>query len=819
MSRFRHLFPTETASREPYRYAKKVGRSEFTTPPRDDRHGHGSQLIGEIGEAERESQEAAAETAPEEKPKGSVLDFSSEPGFKLQLQSLEMRRSGIELCNSRMEGEVMHAAVFVPEGKIGLFVKKFESYIREDTKKGQPKNRDLAESISHIRNAALESFWTDAGPFPEDKEERLYWEVWLREASNPHDVSEQFRAAAETVGIEVRDREIDFPERRVLLIRASIEQLTQVVRLFDWLAELRLAKQLATEFVDMPPHEQAALIERTLQRVQAPPTDAPAVCHLDTGVNRGHPLLAVALSEGDALACNPDWPSADTNPQQHGTAMAGLALYGCLTEVFSSDDQVRLQHRLESVKILSQEHAHEPDLFGEVTDQAMSRIEVASPNRPRVACLTVTADGRDEGFPSSWSAALDQTCAGVEDGLQRLVVVSAGNTPPDGRHDYPNWNHLHGIEDPGQAFNVITVGAYTERAVIQAADFNAWQPVAEPGKLSPSSRTSIVWRNKSWPLKPDLVMEGGNMALDPGTGHADYVDDLLLLTTRLSATGAMLTTSGDTSAAAALASRYAAMIYARYRDLRPETVRALLIHSARWTDAMRTEFPDRDRHNRLRCYGFGVPNLDRALWSAESSATLIVEGALQPYEKEDGTVRTRDMHLHRLPWPTEVLQDLGEVEISMRVTLSYFIEPSPGQRGWTRRHRYQSHGLRFEVKHPLETDGDFHKRISRAAWDEDEEAVDSLTEDRNWELGQQLRCKGSIHSDTWSGTAAQLSQCGVIAVFPVTGWWKERPHLEGWRKQARYSLVVTLETPRQDIDLYTPIAIAMNVPVEAVVEA
>src|SRR5690606_21472063 len=46
----------------------------------------------------------------------------------------------------------------------------------------------------------------------------------------------------------------------------------------------------------------------------------------------------------------------------------------------------------------------------------------------------------------------------------------------------------------------------------------------------------------------------------------------------------------------------------------------------------------------------------------------------------------------------------------------------------------------------------------------------------------------SVHSDTWSGTAAELAECGVIAVFPVTGWWKERPHLNCWNRQARYSL-------------------------------
>jgi len=818
MARFRHLFPSGTAAQEPYTYAKKVHGGEFETPPRDDRPGHGSRLVSEIQAAEANAERASSQLPPEEKPKGVVLDFSSDPGFKLHLQSLEVKRSGIELCNSRIQDEVMHATVFVPEGKVGLFVNKFEAYAREDTKKGKPKNRQLAESINHVRLAALESFWTDAGTFPENRDEQLHWEIWVREFTNPHDVSEEFRTEAESLGIEVSSREIRFPERRVLLARASVNQLARLARLFDILAELRLAKRLAAEFVDMTPSEQASLIADAVNRVVSPPLDAPAVCLLDTGVNRGHPLIEFALAPQDLLAWDPSWTTADTHPQQHGTGMAGLALYGCLTGLFSSTDNVTLRHRLESVKILSHELPNDPNLYGDVTGQAISRIEIAEPHRPRALCLTVTADGRDEGLPSSWSAALDQNCAGVDNGQRRLVVVSAGNTPADDRHNYPDDNHLHGVEDPAQAFNVLTVGAYTERTIIQSPEFDRWQPIAEHGRLSPSSRTSIVWQDKQWPLKPDIVMEGGNQAIDPATRQADYVDDLMLLTTRMSPAGALLTTTGDTSAAAALAARSAAIVYANYPSLWPETIRGLLVHSSRWTDAMLREFPRAQRDNRLRCYGFGVPDLNHALWSTESVATLIVEAELQPFDKVESSVKTKDMHLHRLPWPTQVLQDLGDVEIRMRVTLSYFVEPSPGRRGWTRKHRYQSHGLRFEVKHPLESDTDFHKRISRAAWDEDEEQAASVTEDRNWELGHRLRFKGSLHSDTWTGTASKLAQCGVIAVFPVTGWWKERAYLGRWNRTARYSLLVTLETARTDIDLYTPIAAQIGVPVNAIVE-
>ncbi|MDA8564133.1 S8 family serine peptidase [Mariniblastus sp.] len=335
--------------------------------------------------------------------------------------------------------------------------------------------------------------------------------------------------------------------------------------------------------------------------------------------------------------------------------------------------------------------------------------------------------------------------------------------------------------------------------------------------MSPASCTSHVWNDRSWPIKPDIVMEGGNNAIDPDTNQADNVDDLSLLTTRVDLTGPILTTTGDTSGAAALAARYAAIINARYPALWPESVRGMLVHSARWTGKMLEQVPGkkvRDYENRLRCFGYGVPNLDRALTSIESSATLIIQGSMQPFHqvealKDDGKpskrIATKDMHVHTLPWPVRVLQDLGEVEVRMRVTLSFFIEPSPGRRGWTRKHRYQSHGLLFEVKRPTETTSDLLKRVSDAARDENED-ISFGSDTRNWLFGDRLRRKGSIHSDVWTGTAAELAASEAIAIYPVTGWWKERHHLGRWNRQARYSLIVTLETDAEDVDLYTPIA-------------
>ena len=129
------------------------------------------------------------------------------------------------------------------------------------------------------------------------------------------------------------------------------------------------------------------------------------------------------------------------------------------------------------------------------------------------------------------------------------------------------------------------------------------------------------------------------------------------------------------------------------------------------------------------------------------------------------------------------------------------------------RYRYESHGLRFDVKRSLESEEQFRARINAAARDE-EEGTRSKTDDTQWIIGTQNRHKGALHSDIWHGTAADLASRGVLAVYPALGWWKTRTALERYNKAARYTLVVSINAPELDVDLYTPIANQIGVVVD-----
>ncbi|NQU76343.1 MAG: S8 family peptidase [Planctomycetes bacterium] len=748
-----------------------------------------------------------------------ITEFRSDPDFELMLDSLENRPQRIEVVNVHKEDNVTIAVVRVPPGKMSFFLKRIGKYETETAKSGRPLNANLVESIASAKLAVVRSLWTDEPTlFPQDGH-AIWWEVWLRCPRGPQgdQVLSSFRQEA-AQPIKLDDRVVRFKERTVLLAWCAPQDWANLPNLMDSLAELRKAKEPAGPYVAMTPADQAAVVKELLSRVKPPPVEAPAVCVLDTGVDWGHPLLAAGIGQASAFTVNPNWLTNDHNG--HGTEVAGLCLYGCLTKLFPATTTVALTHCLESVKILPPQGVNDPKNYGAITQEAVARAEKAFPNRNRSVYLAVTADDWDQGYPTLWSAAIDQYCSGELDDKRRLMFICAGNVrdlmETDSGYQYPKTNHAEGIQDPAQSWNAVTVGACTDLVRIHAADRQGWNPIATKGCLCPASTTSMLWDHE-WPIKPDIVMEGGNYAID-GLGRIDAADDLSLLTTARQISRRLLTTFGDTSAATALAARMGAIIQSRYPGFWPETVRGLMVHSAEWTPEMLAEFPYAQRKDRLRCYGWGVPQLEKAIWSAENAVTLIYEGQLQPYDKTDGKVKSKDMHVHALPWPADVLQQLLAEPVRMRVTLSYFIEPSPGRQGWTRKHRYASHGLRFDVKRPTESLDDFRNRLSsevQAEDQENEQAEETVPPpkagNQPWSLGPKLRARGSIHSDWWEGPASNLAACGCIGIFPVTGWWRERHHLERWNRAARYSLIVTLETPRTDIDLYTAIATQVGI--------
>jgi hypothetical protein len=809
------------------------------TPAPVNRRRHAAALQTELRTAEQEAAARRGATGLNihGAESGIYVQFESPPGVDLKLESLESDQQGIELVafaeiQVQRDGQtlpVQLATVFIPEGRTKHFFTRFRQYATERTAKNQPRHKDMVDRIAILRLATLRALWTDATEEYPDENSNVWWEIWLRR----HDGRELERLTefAGLTQIELSPRRLQFDDRIVALARATPRQLSGSIDVLDDIAEVRKAKESAAFFISQRTPQQMNLATDLLGRTTAASEAAPVICILDTGVNRGHPLLDSSLPAESMFTYDPAWGTNDHHG--HGTEMAGLALYGDLSQLVGSAYAVELSHKLESVKILPPTGANPPDLYGAITAEAAARVEIAAPERVRCFSLAVTAaDERDRGKPTSWSAAIDALAAGrsfdpstkglvyldANAEVRRLFLISSGNVS-ELELAHLDRSDTEAVHDPGQAWNAITVGAYTEKALITDPSFAGWSALAPTGDLSPWSTTSLTFA-EPWPIKPEVVFEGGNVGRD-GADNIDFpIPDLSLLSTHFRPAERAFALTWATSAAVAQVSRMAAMISADYPHLWPETIRALIVHSADWTRAMKTHLPrgqgKRARGTLLRRYGFGVPKIAQALRSANDSLTLLVQETIHPFTNG----KMQEMHIHELPWPKDVLESLGEAPVRLRVTLSYFVEPNPSRRGWRRRHRYASYGLRFDVKSPILSLDAFRKLLNQRALEEDERKPSTPVDSSDWFFGEQVRNKGSIHSDIWVGTAADLAERGVIGIYPVSGWWKDLPRRDRSSVGARYALVASIETLTADleVDIWTPVAEEVGIPIEISIE-
>lgn len=835
--RYTHLLVSDrTEARDFRRQGRGGGKIRYV-----ERHAHGAQIQQGALAALAEQDRQRHPVGPEElEALGVIVTIEGSPGYPLKLDSLEQRTAHraspqpkwlLLSVAPESEGAPERALVWVSDEYRQTFLSLFEDYLTKPAREGSdhPRNRELVANMSRIRATMLMDLWRSNGNPPTFG--RRWWELWLRPTPDAIQLIEQF---AEIAGLRLLSDRLRFDARCVVWIRARWDDLLALPHTAVPLAEIR-RPQFVDTIEDLDADDQLELIEDLAGRVVEADVDAPVVCLLDTGVRRRHVLLSSSLAQPD-LHSVVGAPSGDLHG--HGTRMASLALLGPIDDLLLSKSKIRLRHRLESVKYLPDKGMpqHDKEAYGVVTAEAIALPEAAAARR-RVYCMTVTDPSDLPGEPSLWSAAVDALAAGTDIGRSasgiellgspnsdapRLIIVSAGNVDLPYEADYRRKSDLSPIEDPAQAWNVLTVGASTSLVECPTdATYVGWQALAAEGDLSPHSRTGVIAGGAQWPIKPDICMEGGNVLHD-GAGDFHDKHPLLSLRTADARDDMAIGSANATSAAAAQAAQLAAVAMATYPSYWPETIRGLLTHCAEWTPAMCQEIsgePDkRKRRQLLKRYGWGVPRAEAVLTSSQQAVTMVVQDEFVPFTGSD--FKMRQFRLHQLPWPVEVLADLGAADVELRVTLSYFIEPSAARRGWRRRYAYASHGLRFELRSPDENTSDFIRRVNREAVVEEEGQTRPSSGSDNWTVGSNQRGAGSLHQDLWSGYGPQLARTGgVLAVHPVGGWWKNNRRKDRVELPVRYALLISLRTRAESVDLYTPIATSLAVPVEhAVIE-
>lgn len=771
--------------------SRTAGGGGTELPPVSNRSAVSRRILKEVGELVA-SVRTAADPILDDTRMPMTVRATTESGVNAFIPG-SRRNEVLSLVGFKKNARINFA--FDPT-TIEQFEEAASNYVRWSDGTRKPHHFNFFESKPSISMTTVEDLWASNLPLPDDGEE-IALEVWLQPAAEP-----RFYEVLEQLDLRAR-RSISFEDVRVLLVRASRNEFETLARSAA-IAQLRPASSLAGDIFQVPAGVQSAAVQAAVRRITPASEDAPAVCILDTGVRGDHPLLAPSLSFLGSVVgtVGSDWDG-------HGTKMAGLALYENLAELIATRQPATLSIRLESVKVQGPPGAGggvSMRLPAERLRMAVDAVEDNS-ERNRTFCLSMNAPEEvDDGGPSSLSCEIDVLAS--ETARPRLFCVAGGNLEnPLLLTDYQSMNDVTGMMSPAQAWNALTVAACTDLVAVPATHL----PVAPIGDLSPWSMTAVNWeRQHRPPSKPDVVFEGGNQMYDRVSNAVGPHADLSVLTTSMQ-TGAPLTLTGQTSAATASVAGLCAALQAEYPTLWPETIRGLVVHSAEHTAAMNVRAQGfaaargSVQQALLERFGFGRPDRLRAMENAEDALTLINQAHLRPFRLNDteNAAVLGQMRFHELPWPLEVLEELDGVEAELRVTLSYFISPNPGAviQGAVR--AYASHGFNFDMKRPDESDEDAVARINKL---HDKPML--KTPGLRWKFGPQFRGRGGIKHDRLHLTnAADLARMAGIMVHPLKGWWGR--DISRVEQQARYSLIVTIRTPEQEI--YTEISNAILV--------
>ncbi len=691
------------------------------------------------------------------------------------------------------DSNIKNATLFIPNSNKTWFQSKISQYSVTPIEENNRKNKALVNSIETISAVDLSSFFMNKDDYEfTTNNASVEYEMWIDSDDANQD---KIDAKLDSIGVTYGNRVLVFDSVIVFLIKATKGQLLQIIASIDFISEFRKYHRPSVLTAGSSPSDEEdynTLIDETIPVADG---QLSRIGVLDTGVNNAHPLISPSLSDERCLSAIVSGNTHDT--KNHGTAMASLSLYGDFTDVIYNPHPDPIESDLVSVRILPDDDdgQYTNEMYAVITEDGISQ---ARDNYSQILCSAVTAKEEcTDGTASATSAAIDQTL--YNNGkADSMLLISAGNTVDTQNLPYPDYLYLSNILDPAQSWNALTVGAYTKKVLISDPEYKNAKIVAPEGGLCPYTSTSKQWGQTI--IKPEILMEGGNAILENGS-LSDH-EDIMPIGADSHPDIHKFMGFNATSSATALAAHLAGQIKYKYPTLSPLAIRALMVHSAEWTPEMinlSTENGELNKDLLLHTCGYGVPNPNKAKLSSDSYVTFIAEDDIQPFTLSENSSEPKfsKLNIYKLPWPETILQEMNDVNVKLKITLSYYIDPCPGAKGRLTKYSYQSVRLYFEVNRPEDTYEKFRRRVSGLG---EEKPTDNDT--TRWNIGIQRRNQGSIISDSFEKTASEMAACKYISIYPSGGWYKHRKSKVD--AVIKYALIVSLETPGQDI--YTEIA-------------
>ncbi|MBR2649862.1 MAG: S8 family peptidase [Sediminibacterium sp.] len=588
---------------------------------------------------------------------------------------------------------------------------------------------------------------------------------------------------------EIWDNQID-----AIYFKLSIsgKGLKDLVQTYQYLYEVKLDSKYDLE------HENINIDYDYEVEIIAPDNTATKVCIIDSGIQENHILIQPAIDTANSRSyVDGDATTVDyVKASGHGTKVAGAVLY---PESVPKKGQIKLSSILQNARILDKKNEISTSKF---EPKLMEQI-IADYPETRIFNLSVSEKAAYTGtHMPSLAASIDKliheknvlfivaagnlySSSAIPSNMGIIEHIQAGRNYPD----YLNEKETR-IANPGVSYFAITVGSIAKEDY-EDVDYKA---LAGKNKVSPFSRTGLgMWGC----IKPDVVEFGGDLMKNKLSNQliTNEFTSPELINSTLHGASAVGKDSFGTSFSTPKVSYIASRLQAEHPTESAQMYRALIIQSAR--------LPEHCFHNPtlndFRHYGYGIPDVNRALNNTQSRITFIQNGKLGP-KKAD---------IYRLKIPEELRGEGNEFRILVEVTLTFTAKTRLTRKG---SHSYLSNWLEWQSSKYNESFNSFRNRtIEYLETDEDvieAGAIDEVVNSIKWIIRENpawtengINRNNSTAQKSWTLIEPQqFAEEFSVAVIGHFGWDK---NLEN---ETNYALCVSFELLDAQMNVYNIMA-------------
>lgn len=581
---------------------------------------------------------------------------------------------------------------------------------------------------------------------------------------------------------DIWDNEVD-----AIYFKLSIsgKGLKHLVQTYQYLYEVKLDSKYALE------HETSNIEDDYEIEIIAPDNNATRVCIIDSGIQENHRLIQPAIDTANSRSyVDGDATTVDyVKASGHGTKVAGAVLYPVS---IPKKGKIKLESILQNARILDKKNEIPTSRF---EPRLMEQIISDYPDT-RVFNLSVSEKVAYTGtHMPSLAASIDKlihekkilfiVAAGnlyhsstIPTNLGIIEHLKAGRTYPA----YLNEPETR-VANPGVSYFAITVGSIAKEDY-DDADYKA---LAGKNNVSPFSRTGFgMWGC----IKPDVVEFGGDLMKNK------LSDELItneftspeLVNSTLHGASAVGKDSFGTSFSTPKVSYIASRLQFEHPTESAQMYRALIIQSARLPEHCFTN----PTLNDFRYYGYGVPDVNRALNNSQSRITFI----------QDGKVGPKKADIYRLKIPDSLKGEGKEFRILVEVTLSFTSKTRLTRKG---SHQYLANWLDWRSSKYNESFSSFRNRTLEYLEGEiDDDGIDEganaiqwiIRENPKWGVKGITRNNSAVQKSWVIIEPQQFAEEFSIAIVGHFGWDK---NLEN---EIPYALCVSFEVIDSQMNIY-----------------